>query len=181
MPPRRSHKKSKAGCQRCKLRKIKVGHLIFWNCYTTNGVKCDEIHPTCGNCSKHGVSCDFEGIPISPSTPGVSPPSLPASSTTESGNSPAASAASPRSSHSSVTPFYQTPTDLVRANTNLAASRQLELKLMVRLFPIYPPELAAELALLPPCTMLIRSIASLHCEYLPDLFGFRRGTTCMEG
>ncbi|KAH7133618.1 hypothetical protein EDB81DRAFT_108281 [Dactylonectria macrodidyma] len=43
MPPRRSHKKSRAGCRRCKNRKI----------------KCDEVHPRCGNCSKHGVLCDF--------------------------------------------------------------------------------------------------------------------------
>ncbi|SPJ88916.1 related to UPC2 - regulatory protein involved in control of sterol uptake [Fusarium torulosum] len=43
MPPRRSHKKSRAGCQRCKKRKI----------------KCDEVHPRCGNCAKHGVLCDF--------------------------------------------------------------------------------------------------------------------------
>ncbi|KAK3372495.1 hypothetical protein B0H63DRAFT_298809 [Podospora didyma] len=44
MPPRRSHKKSRAGCRRCKSRKI----------------KCDEVHPRCGNCLKHGVACDFE-------------------------------------------------------------------------------------------------------------------------
>ncbi|PHH86354.1 hypothetical protein CDD83_10372 [Cordyceps sp. RAO-2017] len=44
MPPRRSHKKSRAGCRRCKTRKI----------------KCDEVHPRCGNCVKHGVLCDFE-------------------------------------------------------------------------------------------------------------------------
>ncbi|ETS87362.1 hypothetical protein PFICI_01190 [Pestalotiopsis fici W106-1] len=44
MPPRRSHKKSRAGCRRCKSRKI----------------KCDEVHPRCGNCVKHGVACDFE-------------------------------------------------------------------------------------------------------------------------
>lgn len=44
MPPRRSHKKSRAGCRRCKNRKI----------------KCDEVHPRCGNCVKHGVLCDFE-------------------------------------------------------------------------------------------------------------------------
>ncbi|KXX77449.1 Sterol uptake control protein 2 [Madurella mycetomatis] len=44
MPPRRSHKKSRAGCRRCKSRKI----------------KCDEVHPRCGNCVKHGVPCDFE-------------------------------------------------------------------------------------------------------------------------
>ncbi|ERS96003.1 hypothetical protein HMPREF1624_07538 [Sporothrix schenckii ATCC 58251] len=44
MPPRRSHKKSRAGCRRCKSRKI----------------KCDEIRPRCYNCEKHGVQCDFE-------------------------------------------------------------------------------------------------------------------------
>ncbi|KAK2004053.1 hypothetical protein LX36DRAFT_7123 [Colletotrichum falcatum] len=48
MPPRRSHKKSRAGCKRCKSRKI----------------KCDEIHPRCGNCVKHGVPCDFESPDI---------------------------------------------------------------------------------------------------------------------
>ncbi|KYK55456.1 hypothetical protein DCS_07419 [Drechmeria coniospora] len=44
MPPRRSHTKSRAGCRRCKIRKI----------------KCDEVHPRCGHCVKHGVACDFE-------------------------------------------------------------------------------------------------------------------------
>jgi hypothetical protein len=48
MPPRRSHKKSRAGCRRCKNRKI----------------KCDEVHPRCGNCVKHGVLCDFENPDI---------------------------------------------------------------------------------------------------------------------
>ncbi|KAL2178837.1 putative transcription factor [Thermothelomyces heterothallicus CBS 202.75] len=68
MPPRRSHKKSRSGCRRCKARKI----------------KCDEVHPRCGNCVKHGVPCDFEHPEVlaelqaaaaaaaadSPSTPG---------------------------------------------------------------------------------------------------------------
>ncbi|POR39718.1 Sterol uptake control protein 2 [Tolypocladium paradoxum] len=48
MPPRRSHKKSRAGCHRCKNRKIKMQ------------TQCDEVHPRCGNCAKHGVVCDFE-------------------------------------------------------------------------------------------------------------------------
>ncbi|KAK6842673.1 hypothetical protein PG987_003533 [Apiospora arundinis] len=61
MPPRRSHKKSRRGCRRCKSRKI----------------KCDEIHPRCGNCLKHGVLCDFENPDIAesllvPDTPGTS-------------------------------------------------------------------------------------------------------------
>lgn len=44
MAPRRSHKKSRAGCRRCKSRKI----------------KCDEARPRCANCDKHGVTCDYE-------------------------------------------------------------------------------------------------------------------------
>ncbi|KAF8251262.1 hypothetical protein K440DRAFT_540319 [Wilcoxina mikolae CBS 423.85] len=43
MAPRRSHKKSRAGCLRCKKRRI----------------KCDEVHPSCGNCIKHAIECDF--------------------------------------------------------------------------------------------------------------------------
>ncbi|CAK7270223.1 hypothetical protein SEPCBS119000_003978 [Sporothrix epigloea] len=50
MPPRRSHKKSRAGCRRCKSRKIKL----------FAPPKCDEIRPRCYNCEKHGVLCDFE-------------------------------------------------------------------------------------------------------------------------
>ncbi|KFY62677.1 hypothetical protein V497_02282, partial [Pseudogymnoascus sp. VKM F-4516 (FW-969)] len=78
MPPRRSHKKSRAGCQRCKLRKV----------------KCDEAHPICGNCTKHGVPCDFDDpTALSPpssliryttpssSTNGTSPKPSPSSTT----------------------------------------------------------------------------------------------------
>ncbi|KAH6670046.1 hypothetical protein B0J14DRAFT_671822 [Halenospora varia] len=114
MPPRRSHKKSKAGCQRCKQRKI----------------KCDEVHPVCGNCSKHGVSCDFEGGPSTPCTPvGQPPPSLHRQSTTESIGA-FSSTSPPRSTNSTIMPLYKTPTDIIRTNTNPASSRLLELKLM---------------------------------------------------
>ncbi|EFW99462.1 c6 zinc finger domain containing protein [Grosmannia clavigera kw1407] len=76
MPPRRSHKKSRAGCRRCKSRKI----------------KCDEARPRCSNCDKHGVNCDFEfpelASGLSPngsrspsgSKPGLTPVTRPASS-----------------------------------------------------------------------------------------------------
>lgn len=40
---RRSHRKSRTGCARCKARKI----------------KCDERHPSCLNCISHGVECPF--------------------------------------------------------------------------------------------------------------------------
>ncbi|KAF2429573.1 hypothetical protein EJ08DRAFT_590706 [Tothia fuscella] len=47
MPPRLAHKKSRTGCQRCKARRV----------------KCDETHPICNNCKRHGVSCEF---PVTP-------------------------------------------------------------------------------------------------------------------
>ncbi|KAF4585342.1 C6 zinc finger protein [Ophiocordyceps camponoti-floridani] len=61
MPPRRSHRKSRAGCRRCKSRKI----------------KCDEVHPRCGNCVKHGVLCDFENNSVPPRKPVVAPSPVP--------------------------------------------------------------------------------------------------------
>jgi len=43
MPPRLAYKKSRKGCERCKARRV----------------KCDEAHPECSNCTKHGVSCEY--------------------------------------------------------------------------------------------------------------------------
>lgn len=43
MAPRLAHKKSRKGCKRCKARRV----------------KCDETHPECSNCAKHGVSCEY--------------------------------------------------------------------------------------------------------------------------
>ncbi|KAF2103174.1 hypothetical protein NA57DRAFT_52704 [Rhizodiscina lignyota] len=43
MAPRLSHTKSRNGCKRCKVRKV----------------KCDEVHPTCNNCKRHGVECEY--------------------------------------------------------------------------------------------------------------------------
>ncbi|KAK1701698.1 hypothetical protein BDP67DRAFT_355526, partial [Colletotrichum lupini] len=40
---RRSHKKSRNGCQNCKRRKV----------------KCDEIHPECTNCVRFSMKCDY--------------------------------------------------------------------------------------------------------------------------
>ncbi|OKL58809.1 hypothetical protein UA08_05738 [Talaromyces atroroseus] len=40
---RRSHTKSRAGCQRCKARRV----------------KCDEARPVCRNCEKSSLRCDF--------------------------------------------------------------------------------------------------------------------------
>ncbi|TGO16083.1 hypothetical protein BTUL_0032g00460 [Botrytis tulipae] len=110
MPPRRSHKKSKAGCQRCKHRKI----------------KCDEKHPLCGNCKKHGVSCDFGDMPSSPDSPAFQPPTLVHQSSEGSVNQ----ASSPASTTSSIMPFYRSPSMTVRAHGNSMHDRSLELRLM---------------------------------------------------
>ncbi|KAK9322725.1 hypothetical protein V1517DRAFT_322643 [Lipomyces orientalis] len=41
---RRPHRKSRTGCRTCKKRRV----------------KCDEIHPRCGNCSHLGLTCSFQ-------------------------------------------------------------------------------------------------------------------------
>ncbi|KAK6952253.1 hypothetical protein Daesc_006788 [Daldinia eschscholtzii] len=41
--PRLYHKKSRTGCTRCKQRRV----------------KCDEIRPSCGSCSRHAVECVY--------------------------------------------------------------------------------------------------------------------------
>ncbi|TVY73294.1 Sterol uptake control protein [Lachnellula suecica] len=50
---RRSHRKVRTGCRTCKRRKI----------------KCDEGRPSCWNCIKHSVTCDF--LPSSSSSGGT--------------------------------------------------------------------------------------------------------------
>jgi hypothetical protein len=45
MPPRLNHRKSRAGCRRCKQRRV----------------KCDETHPVCRHCERHGVPCEWGG------------------------------------------------------------------------------------------------------------------------
>ncbi|KAL0564130.1 hypothetical protein V5O48_017926, partial [Marasmius crinis-equi] len=42
--PVRSHKKSRMGCLQCKKRRV----------------KCDEVQPTCGNCSRRAADCVYE-------------------------------------------------------------------------------------------------------------------------
>ncbi|KAG4434508.1 hypothetical protein IFR05_010013 [Cadophora sp. M221] len=53
MATRRPHRKSRLGCKRCKVRRM----------------KCDETHPICMNCSKHDLECDFS--PSKDRTPAV--------------------------------------------------------------------------------------------------------------
>ncbi|KAG9255161.1 uncharacterized protein F5Z01DRAFT_77567 [Emericellopsis atlantica] len=120
MPPRRSHKKSRAGCRRCKVRKI----------------KCDEVHPRCGNCTKHGVVCDFESNEVADDLASVSTPAAPSPlPPTPAASYARANPQPPRRSPPrppSVTPrlvFNQPPTPKVSSVT-AQVSRLMELRLM---------------------------------------------------
>ncbi|OTA99788.1 hypothetical protein M426DRAFT_67176 [Hypoxylon sp. CI-4A] len=113
MPPRRSHKKSRAGCRRCKARKI----------------KCDEVHPRCGNCTKHGVACDFEHPSLADSlTPAETP--RPTTSTSNC-DSPSTSTLPPTPSGDAATPLpiYRNPEPLP-LTSNSKSSRMMELRLL---------------------------------------------------
>ncbi|KAK3695323.1 hypothetical protein B0T22DRAFT_398643 [Podospora appendiculata] len=114
MPPRRSHKKSRAGCRRCKSRKI----------------KCDEVHPRCSNCVKHAVACDFEHPEVIAEIQSASP-----SDTVGTPFTPASSFdfRSPRthtSPHTTPLPLYRPPAPTAMSTTTPAAHRLLELRLM---------------------------------------------------
>jgi Fungal Zn(2)-Cys(6) binuclear cluster domain len=94
MAGRRSHRKSRQGCQQCKARKVKVrgtkndlvlcGDVFLLcnlhsnlNLFSRSG-KCDETKPLCKNCIKHGVDCSFNPIGLTPpSQVQASPPPSP--------------------------------------------------------------------------------------------------------
>ncbi|KAJ1333843.1 transcriptional activator protein UGA3 [Microdochium nivale] len=112
MPPRRSHKKSRAGCKRCKSRKI----------------KCDEARPRCSNCTKHGVPCDFEYPEIASSFPVAETPRF---SPSECATSPAPSAYPPTPAIilSTHVPLYRSP-DHAPITPASNKDRMMELKLL---------------------------------------------------
>ncbi|EFQ28899.1 hypothetical protein CGRA01v4_10357 [Colletotrichum graminicola] len=129
MPPRRSHKKSRAGCKRCKSRKI----------------KCDEVHPRCGNCVKHGVPCDFESpdvlddilVAITPSSSTLSSnspvdrassmaPSPPFAGSNR-GKTPSSAGSPPVMNYS---PLYIRPSTATISTATTSNNRLLELRLM---------------------------------------------------
>ncbi|CZS89411.1 related to UPC2-regulatory protein involved in control of sterol uptake [Rhynchosporium agropyri] len=108
-----------------RLPKVSQFFVQFFDTCKNRKIKCDEVHPACGNCLKHGVSCDFESpeTPASASTPSIAAPSPVMSS--------ASPVSTPRSSsNSSIMPLYQTPTAMVRAHSNPAVSRSLEFRLL---------------------------------------------------
>ncbi|RYP02422.1 hypothetical protein DL764_005801 [Monosporascus ibericus] len=120
MPPRRSHKKSRAGCRRCKARKI----------------KCDEVHPRCGNCVKHGVACDFERPEIADS---LAPAETPHPTTSVSSFADSPSATSPMTTNtlpptpsvaaSTPLPIYRNPEPPTLSATS-KQNRMMELRLL---------------------------------------------------
>ncbi|KAI0172181.1 hypothetical protein GGR52DRAFT_457835 [Hypoxylon sp. FL1284] len=114
MPPRRSHKKSRAGCRRCKVRKI----------------KCDEVHPRCGNCWKHGVACDFEHPVLTDALSPIESP-RPETSTSSCVSPSVNSTLPPTPSVDSDTPLplYRNP-DPLPLTTNSKSNRMMELKLL---------------------------------------------------
>ncbi|KAF9876509.1 C6 zinc finger protein [Colletotrichum karsti] len=129
MPPRRSHKKSRAGCKRCKSRKI----------------KCDEVHPRCGNCVKHGVPCDFENPDIfedlltaltpsnttssqSPIDRAASTAPSPSAAFLNRARTPSVAGGSPPTT--TCTPLYTTPATASISTTAAPNNRLLELRLM---------------------------------------------------
>ncbi|KAH7627296.1 hypothetical protein B0T09DRAFT_180635 [Sordaria sp. MPI-SDFR-AT-0083] len=120
MPPRRSHKKSRAGCRRCKSRKI----------------KCDEVHPRCGNCVKHGVPCDFEHPEIIPELQAAQAASASSPSTAGTPYTPAYSPGVESVSNASTSrlqrapPLCRSPPSQALSTTTPAAHRMLELRLM---------------------------------------------------
>ncbi|KAL3464574.1 hypothetical protein BJX64DRAFT_275775 [Aspergillus heterothallicus] len=52
MPPRRSHTKSRYGCDQCKKRRV----------------KCDEQGPPCSNCTTRELDCSYSKAPVARST-----------------------------------------------------------------------------------------------------------------
>src|ERR1700761_5001788 len=57
--PRLNHTKSRAGCLRCKARKVKVCIFRIVAQWPTLIRKCDEIRPICGGCKRHDVVCQY--------------------------------------------------------------------------------------------------------------------------
>lgn len=97
--------------------------------------QCDEVHPRCGNCLKHGVACDFENPDVladlqaaapSPSTPGSTADYL---SPIVRNAVPSFSVVSPNGS-SSAHPIYRAPSTSTLSVTTPINHRLLELKLM---------------------------------------------------
>jgi Fungal Zn(2)-Cys(6) binuclear cluster domain len=57
---RRSHGKSRNGCDKCKERRVKVCFLVLKSkLHKIKRVQCDERHPSCWNCTRLRLYCGF--------------------------------------------------------------------------------------------------------------------------
>lgn len=65
MPPRRSHKKSRNGCDQCKKRRVKVSTKISRWPSLTKCLQCDEADP-CLNCTRRSLSCSYQPRVVTP-------------------------------------------------------------------------------------------------------------------
>lgn len=72
MPPtRKTHHKSRNGCNQCKKRHVKVNTILqslVGEMLADCDNQCDEVQPTCGNCVKRDAACSFSTAEQSPST-----------------------------------------------------------------------------------------------------------------
>ncbi|KAF2489915.1 hypothetical protein BU16DRAFT_471712 [Lophium mytilinum] len=99
MTTKRPYKKSISGCRTCKRRRV----------------KCNEARPQCGQCSKHGVVCDFANTPSSATSA-----SSRSSSTSPSFTHYQSSLLGPLSQPTAIHPLYD----------DTMSSRMMELRLM---------------------------------------------------
>ena len=61
---RKTHRKSRAGCNNCKFRKVKVGHHKVRSCgLHANFSQCDESFPQCRACLKRSAQCLYGRSP----------------------------------------------------------------------------------------------------------------------
>jgi hypothetical protein len=72
MPPtRKTHHKSRNGCNQCKKRHVKVNNkssLRLFEILADLVDQCDEVQPSCSNCVKRDAPCSFSTNEQSPST-----------------------------------------------------------------------------------------------------------------
>lgn len=98
-------------------------------------MQCDEVHPRCSNCVKHGVACDFEHPEVAdePQTSLASPSNdapTPFTPILDDFNAPL-QAADPQPPSSLLTPLCRPPASpQVSPSTPSAAGRLMELRLM---------------------------------------------------
>lgn len=85
-------------------------------------LQCDEVHPQCGNCLRHGVPCDFENPNVTRD--------LHAAQASTSPSSNGLSSASPAPAPASAVPLYRQPGTMITCGGSQRVGRLTELRLM---------------------------------------------------